>query len=84
MTFRVKQCLQIPNLWKLLIVYAPLRIPNASPTESNVLLRKVNAPLKKVNAPLRKVNAPLRTINSPRSIYNSYILLGAFTISILY
>ena len=65
MTIRVKQCLQMPNLWKLLIVYAPLRIPHASPRKVNAPLRKVNAPLGKVNAPLRKVNAPLRKVNAP-------------------
>ena len=63
MTIRVKQCLQMPNLWKLLNVYAPLRIPHASPRKVNAPLRKVNAPLGKVNAPLRKVNAPLRKVN---------------------
>ena len=63
MTIRVKQCLQMPNLWQLLIVYAPLRIPHASPRKVNAPLRKVNAPLGKVNAPLRKVNAPLRKVN---------------------
>ena len=59
MTIRV----QMPNLWKLLIVYAPLGIPYAAPRKVNAPLRRVNAPLGKVNAPLRKVNAPLRKVN---------------------
>ena len=85
MTIRVKQCLQMPNLWKLLIVYSPLRIPIASPRKSNALHRKVNAPLRKVNAPLRKVNAPRSIYNSYIvlvCIYNFYIVLGAFKIHI--